>query len=328
MIMTVIAVIGIRPTAHTQVALAAVEYAILIGFSVAGLVAVLSGRPGTVPVTSGWFSASGIGGHGSLTAGLLIGVFMFAGWDGTIYLNEEVRHRRVNPGRAAVFAVAILGLIYLLAQVGLQGVVSPAQLQANSSSVLVYIAQALGGPGWAKVMALGLALSVSSSVGLGVVVLARIIYAMAGRRVLPPALGIVNRRFSTPVTATVVIGLILIAATWAYLLSGPVANLFLQLIDVTGLLFASYYILTALATIVFYRRRVASNPWDVLMAGLLPFCAAGFLGWIVLKSVQAAPASQRWSLAGIAGAGVLLMLAARVMLKSPFFGIPRESAGQ
>jgi amino acid transporter len=69
MIMTVIAVIGIRPTAHTQVALAAVEYAILIGFSVAGLVAVLSGRPGTVPVTSGWFSASGIGGHGSLTAG-------------------------------------------------------------------------------------------------------------------------------------------------------------------------------------------------------------------------------------------------------------------
>ena len=131
MIMTVIAVIGIRPTAHTQVALAAVEYAILIGFSVAGLVAVLSGRPGTVPVTSGWFSASGIGGHGSLTAGLLIGVFMFAGWDGTIYLNEEVRHRRVNPGRAAVFAVAILVLIYLLAQVGLQGVVSPVQLQAN-----------------------------------------------------------------------------------------------------------------------------------------------------------------------------------------------------
>ena len=73
MIMTVIAVIGIRPTAHTQVVLAAVEYAILIGFSVAGLVAVLSGRPGTVPVTSGWFSASGIGGHGSLTAGLLTG---------------------------------------------------------------------------------------------------------------------------------------------------------------------------------------------------------------------------------------------------------------
>ena len=36
MIMTVIAVIGIRPTAHTQVALAAVEYAILIGFSSRG----------------------------------------------------------------------------------------------------------------------------------------------------------------------------------------------------------------------------------------------------------------------------------------------------
>ena len=48
--------------------------------------------------------------------------------------------------------------------------------------MLVYIAQALGGPGWAKVMALGLALSVSSSVGLGVVVLARIICDGCRRR--------------------------------------------------------------------------------------------------------------------------------------------------
>jgi hypothetical protein len=112
----------------------------------------------------------------------------------------------------------------------------------------------------------------------------------------PLALGIVNRRFSTPVTATVVIGLILIAATWAYLLSGPVANLFLQLIDVTGLLFASYYILTALATIVFYRRRVASNPWDALMAGLLPFCAALPLDRVEVGRPRAR--LQRWSLVG------------------------------
>ena len=65
-IMLVIAVVGIRPTARTQVGMAVVEYAILIGFSIAGLVAVLSHHPGTFPITKGWFSLSGIGGHGDL----------------------------------------------------------------------------------------------------------------------------------------------------------------------------------------------------------------------------------------------------------------------
>jgi amino acid transporter len=264
----------------------------------------------------------------NLALGLLIAVFLFAGWDGTIYVNEEVKHRRINPGRAAVLAVAILAVIYILAQLGLQGVVSPAKLQANSSSALTYVAQALGGAGWAKVMALCLALSVSSSVGLGIVVLARITYGMAGRRVLPPVLGAVNRRFSTPAIGTTVIGVILVAATWIYLLSGSVANLFTQLIDVTGLLFASYYILTALATIVYYRRRLFSKPWDGLIAGLLPLCAASFLGWIVFRSLQEAPAEQRWSLVGILAAGVLLMLVARFALRSEYFHIPRESASK
>jgi hypothetical protein len=36
----------------------------------------------------------------------------------------EVKQRRVNPGRAALIAVALLAVLYTLAQVGLQGVVS------------------------------------------------------------------------------------------------------------------------------------------------------------------------------------------------------------
>jgi amino acid transporter len=326
LIMVAIAIIGIRPTARTQVGLAVIEYAILIGFSIAGLAAVLGHHHGTYPITRGWFTFTGIGGKGSFSAGLLIAVFLFAGWDGTIYVNEEVKHRRVNPGRAAVFAVAILGVIYLLAQIGLQGLVSPAKLQANSNSALVYVAQALGGGGWAKVMALALALSVASSVGLGIVVLARITYGMAGRRVLPTLLGVVNPRFSTPAIGTAVIGLITIAATWIYLLSTSAANLFTQLIDVTGLLFAAYYVLTALTVIVFYRRRLLSNAWDFIIAGILPLAASAFLVWIVVKSLQTAPWSQRWSVIGIVGAGILVMLIARITLRSEYFRIPRENA--
>jgi amino acid transporter len=326
LIMLAIAVAGIRITARTQVGMAVIEYAVLVGISIWGLAFVLGHHHGTFPITRGWFSLSGIGGKGSLATGLLIAVFMYSGWDATIYVNEEVRHRRVNPGRAAVIAVALLIVLYALPQVGLQGVVSPAKLQANSSSALVYVTSALGGGGWAKVMAIALTLSVIGSTGTGIVAGARIAYGMATYRVLPPILGQINRRFSTPAIGSIIIGAILIAATWAYLLSSSIATVFTEVVSTTGLLFAFFYILTALAAIVYYRRRVFSNAWDALLVGILPLGAAGFLGWVVVKSLQNAPPSEKWSLVGIFGAGVIMMFVARFVLRSPFFQIPRESA--
>ncbi|MGH3284756.1 MAG: APC family permease [Streptosporangiaceae bacterium] len=224
LVMLVIAVVGIKITARTQVSMAAIEYTILIGFTIWGLVAVLGHHHGTFPVTSAWFSISGIDGKGSLAAGFLIAVFMYTGWDATVYVNEETKQRRTNPGRSAVLAVVFLAIIYTVSEFGLQGIVSPAKLQANSSAPLIFIAQSLGGGGWAKVMALSLALSVIASTGTAIVIIARMTYGMASHRVLPPILGNVNRRFSTPAVASITIGIILIAATWVYLLSTSIAN--------------------------------------------------------------------------------------------------------
>jgi amino acid transporter len=325
-VMLVIAVVGIRITARTQVSMAVVEYVILIGFAVAGLIAVLGHHSGTFPITKGWFNVSGIAGRGgSAVAGFLVAVFIYGGWDGTLYVNEEVRHRRVNPGRAAIIAVALLAVIYTLAQVGLQGVVSPAKLQAHSASALVYVAQALGGSGWAKVMAVSIALSVIATTGTGIVLTSRIVYGMASYRALPGLFSGVSRRFRTPVAASLVVGLLLVALTWVYFLATKVQNAFTDVIDVTGLLFAVFYILTALACIVYYRRRVISGPWDALVLGILPLAAAGFLGWMFVKSVQSAPMTQRWSVIGAVALGVILMLSARFISHSSFFKIRMES---
>jgi amino acid transporter len=327
-VMLAIAVAGIRITARTQVAMAVFEYIVLVGVSIWGLVYVIGHHAGTFPITSGWFRLSGIGGKGSLAAGLLIAVFMYSGWDATIYVNEEVKHRRVNPGRAAVFAVAILVVLYILPQMGLQGVASPAKLQANASSALIYVTQVLGGGGWAKVMAFALVLSVIASTGTGIVASARIAYGMATHRVLPPVLGQISRRFNTPAIGSIIIAVILIAATWAELLSTSIANVFTDVVDVTGLLFSLFYILTALAAIVYYRRRIFSRPWDAVLVGVLPLASVVFLAWVVVKSLSNAPNAQRYALGGIVVAGLVLMLVARFVLRSQFFHLPRESASK
>jgi amino acid transporter len=327
LIMLVIAVVGIKITARTQVAIALVEYLILVGLAIAGLVLVLSHHHGTVPITSGWFSLSGVGGRGSMVAGFLAAVFAFTGWDGTLYVNEEVRHRRTNPGKAAMIAVALLAVIYTLSIVGLQGVLSTAKLNAAGANgtALVDAAQAIGGSGWAKMMALSLALSVIATTGTGIVLTARIIYGMASYRALPEFLSDVSRRFATPVAASVIVGVLIVALSAVYLLTTSVQGAFNNVVAVTGLLFAVFYVLTAFATMVYYRRRVITNARDALTVGVLPLCAAGFLVWMVVRSLQDATPAEVWSLVGVVGVGVVLMLCARFILRSPFFHIQRES---
>jgi amino acid transporter len=328
LVMLVIAVVGIRITARTQVAMAAIEYTILIGFAIAGLIFVLGHHAGTVPITHGWFSLTGIDGKGSIVAGFLAAVFIFTGWDGTVYVNEEVRHRRTNPGRAAVMAVVLLTIIYLLSQIGLQGAISKGKLAAagNAGISLTAVASALGGSGWGKVMALALALSVIATTGTGIVLTARMIYGMASYRTLPSFLGNVNRRFATPVAASVIVGFLIIALTWVYLLTTSVEGAFNDVVYITGLLFAVFYILTALATMVYYRRRIFRSIWDAITLGILPLAAAGFLVWMVEQYLQtSAPAGQVWSLVGVVGVGLIMLLVARFGLKSPFFKLPRES---
>ena len=80
------------------------------------------------------------------------------------------------------------------------------------------------------------------------------------------------------------------------------------------------------ATIAYYRRRIVTRPPDLVTPGVLPLGAAGFLGWLLVKSMLRASANQNWAMVGIVAVGLIGMVIARFGLRSPFFGIGRESA--
>jgi len=329
-IMLVIAVVGIRITARTQVGMAVIEYAIVIGLAVAGLLLVLRHHPGTVSITKGWFNPNGIHGtafgNGTAVAGFLAAIFIYGGWDGTLYVNEEVKHRRVNPGRAAMIAVALLAVIYTLSQVGFQGVESAKKLAA-SSSPMVDAAGVIGGSFWAKAMAVAIALSVIATTGTGIVLGARIAYGMASYRALPESLANVSRRYKTPAVASIFIGVLIIVISAIYYLATSVQGAFNNVISVTSFLFSIFYIFTAIAAIVYYRRRILSSAVEFIVTGLLTLGSAGFLGWVAVKSFMASTTTPavRWSTVGVIAVGVIMMLIARFGLRSSFFQIQRES---
>ncbi len=325
-LMIAIAVVGIKLSARTQIVLAVVEYGIVIALAVAATVFWAGHSAGSYPPSAGWLALAGIGGKGSLSAGLLFAVFMFVGWDGSANVNEETRRPGVNPGRAVLLAVLFLGLFYALCTMGLQGAVSPHALQANAAAPLVYIGQVLGGTWFGRAAGLAVALSVIAGTGTGFVVLGRIGFGMSSSGALPGPLGNLSPRFATPVLATIVPGALFLVVTWVYLLVGSVASALSALVAGTGILFTSYYILTGLALLAHYRRRVFSSPVTAVMLGLLPLAAVVFLGWIIWKTMAANAADANWTIAGIVVIGLVLMAAVRMTSDGArYFAAQRET---
>jgi amino acid transporter len=324
-IMLVIAVVGIRLTARVQVGMALVEYTVLIGLSIAGLVIVLVGHhPGAMHITSGWFSLSGVGHGGSLAAGLLISVYIYSGWDASVYVNEETRRRMISPGQAVMLATALLAVIYILAQVGLQGVVSPKALQAHVSTAMIYAAQAIGGGAWGKVMALAIALSVVGATGTGIVITARLVYGMSSRDVLPRSLSNVSPRWRTPVLASVLAGAAIIAAIVVDLKFAGLSNIFSDVVGVSGLLFTIFYVMTGLAMMVYYRSRITASVIDFLTLGLLPTASIVLLGWVFAKTIMQVPPGEVYTIYSVVGSGIALMILVRLLRNPAFFHVQRE----
>ena len=268
------------------VAIAAVEYVILLAFSAVGLWAVfITHKAGTVHPTIVWLSPSGVKGAGSLVAGMLIAVYLFTGWDTAIYLNEETEQKETNPGKAAIISVIVLGLFYTLLMVALQGAAPAGQMDAHSSSALVFAAHQLAGSPWDKVMAFAISLSVIGTTQAFLVGSARIAYSMGSDHVIPKVFGTVAHQFQTPAFGTFLFGLLTIVMTWLYIFSSSVSGAFDTVVTSVGVLFALFYAFTGFATTWYYRKLAGRSVGDLITVGILPSIGAVVLLYIAVKSL-------------------------------------------
>jgi amino acid transporter len=140
-LMTAICYIGIELSARTQYILLGAEIVILAIFAVVALAHVYIGHQGT-PIELNWFSPFSIpGGWTSLIDGVLLGVFIYWGWDSGVCVNEESRESSTGPGRAAVMSTIVLLLIYVVVAASAQAFAGTIFLKHNADDIL----SALGG---------------------------------------------------------------------------------------------------------------------------------------------------------------------------------------
>jgi amino acid transporter len=282
-IMTAIVVIGIELSARTQVGLLAAEIFTLALFSVVALIKVYSG---SAPSTSIHPSLSWINPFAltpsAISAGMLLAVFIYWGWDTTASVNEETEDASEAPGRATVISTLILLAIYIVVAVAAQSYAGVHNLVANQEDVLSSLGTEVFGSPLDKLLIIAVLSSAAASTQTTILPTARTTLSMARAHAMPDSLGKIHPRFLTPHISTILMGGISIV--WYVGLTIVSENILFDSLDALGLMIAFYLGITGFACAVYYRRELLRSVKNFFFIGVGPVIGGAILFYLLIKN--------------------------------------------
>ena len=181
----------------------------------------------------------------------MLGVlWAYEGWQYATFSAGETIEPQRNFPRAFFIGLASLVAVYVLANLGYLAALTPSALAASKSAAAAAMANVVG-PGFAKLIALAIAISIFGAVNGIILTSSRVYYAMAKDRVFFQKLAEVHPRFQTPAFA------VISGSAWAAVLAatGTFEQLFTYTVF-TGWLFYGI----AAASIFVYRRKRSDQP--------------------------------------------------------------------
>ena len=278
-------------------------------------------------------------GWGALIDAVLLGIFIYWGWDSGVAVNEESRNRRRGPGKAAVVSTLILLLTYVAVTAAAQAFHGTRFLGKNSADVLSALGQGVLGSPWYRLLIICVLTSASASTQTTILPTARTTLSMAKWRAIPSAFGRVHPRFLTPSFSTLLMGGLSIVWTVCLLAFNPNQDVLGDTISALGFSVCFYYGFTGLACPFYFRRELARSVRNFLFAGLVPFVGGAMMIYVGVKAYgyYSTPGNnyskpllgiQTPILVGIGGLilGVILMLAAWPFFHEYFRRRPLEAA--
>ncbi|MCX4508816.1 APC family permease [Streptomyces sp. NBC_01619] len=286
LVMTAICVIGTEASAHVQNVLILAQIASLLAFAVVAIQRVYAGTSSLPAVEPeiGWLNPFGAGGA-ALTAGLLLGVFMYWGWESAVNLTEEVKNSASAPGRAGIWSTIILLGTYLSVCIAVVAFAGPAYLAKNATEeefIFASLARQVMG-GWDWLVLLAVSTSALASTQTTIIPASRTGLSMARRGALPSVFARIHPRFHTPHVSTWAVALV--AAVWYLVVSRISENALLDSLTALSLLIAFYYALTGIACAVYYRRHLTESVGNLVLIGIGPLVGAVLLLWLLVEAV-------------------------------------------
>jgi amino acid transporter len=306
---------GIELSARTQFFLLAMEIFALALFSIVALVKVYAGTapPESIHVALDWFSPFSLPGGGTaLVEGVLLGVFIYWGWDSGVCVNEESENAAEGPGRAALMSTILLVLIYVVVAVAAQAYAGLPFLRQNKDDVLSALGGSVFGSPLDKVLIIAVLTSASASTQTTILPTARTTLSMARFGAIPKAFGRIHPRYLTPDVSTLVMGGV--SLVWSLIIINVSENVLGDSLTAIGFQIAFYYGLTGFACAIFYRKELFKSFKNFFMAGVVPFAGGGMLTYIFVKAfIDNKPVDSAYS-GGVFGIGAAVVIGVGMLL--------------
>jgi amino acid transporter len=283
-LMTWICYRGIELSARTQLFLLSAEVVILAIFAVVALVKVYTNSPpGSLHVAWAWFNPFAIS-FSALADGVLLGIFIYWGWDSGVSVNEESENSSEGPGQAAVISTLILVFIYIIVSTASQAYGGTRLLINNSSDVLSVLGTHVFGSPWNKLLIIAVLTSASASTQTTILPTARTTLSMARWGALPPIFGRIHPRYLTPTFSTLGMGALSIVWTVVLVAFNSSQDVLGDSITALGFSVCFYYGFTGLACAWYFRKQLLTSVKGFFLAGLLPLAGCVMMFYVFGKA--------------------------------------------
>ena len=282
-LMTAIVLIGIELSARTQIGLLAAEIFTLALFAIVALVKVYAGSApsGSIDPSLSWLNPFSLS-LSEISAGMLLAVFIYWGWDTTATVNEETEDPTEAPGRATVISTLILLGIYVIVAFAAQAYAGVENLIENQEDVLSSLGTEVFGSPLDKLLIIAVLTSAAASTQTTILPTARTTLSMARAHAVPRSLGKVHPRFLTPHISTIWMGALSIV--WYVGLTLVSEDILFDSLAALGLMIALYIGLTGFACAIFYRRELLRSVKNFFFVGVGPTLGGVILFYLLIKN--------------------------------------------
>ena len=283
--MTIVCYLGIELNARTQFVLLSAEIAVLAVFAAVALVKVFVLHPaGSVVPAWTWVNPFSIKSSSALSAGVLLAVFIYWGWDTSGSVNEETAGSTRTPGIAMVLSTVVLLAIYAVVSIAATAFIGPHYLGAHSDDVLSAMAKSVLGSPWDKLLIIAVLTSATASAQTTILPTARTTLSMAAHGALPRSFAATHRKYLTPTWSTIWMGVASVAWYIFLVLVNHNEDVLFDSISGLGFSICFYYAVTGFACPVYFRRFLLKSVKNFLFMGMAPILGSASLTWVFVKS--------------------------------------------
>jgi amino acid transporter len=280
---TILLYVGLRPTALVTFIALAFEMLVIAGAAVASYMvphaaaaaAHAAAGSGGIPITFAGFAAA-----------MTLGIWMSDGWEVSASTSEEVNGDARSAGRGGIVGLVLTTAVLLFCMMAFLHLGTPKGFADNQADSLAYVADLLGGGMWHLLIVGAVMISTLSTLWTTILYLSRSVYAMGRDRVLPRALGTLDRR-SEPFWALVTVAALTTVCELVTGFSKTAADQLDQVVNASSVFLGLLFVFSAAATVRCFLRERAS----LLKGVVIPAIGAAALLGVLVATVVFEPRS-------------------------------------